>query len=97
MPFVVVSNPPYVALDEMAGLSPDVRDWEPHGALTDGAENLECSVRIAARTVTRDGVVAAGGGGFAADWGPFTSASKRAEMAQWVSGQEYCQPAAGEP
>ncbi len=61
-------------------------------ALTDGAENLECAVRIAARTVTRDGVVAAGGGGFAADWGPFASAQKRAEMARWVSGQAYCQP-----
>lgn len=64
-------------------------------ALTNGAENLECAVRIAARTVTRDGVVAAGGGGFAADWGPFASASKRAEMAEWVSSQSYCQaPAA---
>lgn len=59
-------------------------------ALTDGAANLECAVRIAAETVTRDGVVAANGGGFAADWGPFTSASKRAEMAEWVSSQDYC-------
>ncbi|WP_425467326.1 transglycosylase SLT domain-containing protein [Rubellimicrobium roseum] len=58
--------------------------------LTDGAENLECAVRIAARTVTRDGVVAAGGGGFAADWGPFASADKRREMARWVSSQSYC-------
>lgn len=59
--------------------------------LTDGAENLECAVRIASRTVTRDGVVAAGGGGFAADWGPFASAEKRRQMAQWVSSQSYCQ------
>ncbi|WP_243730667.1 transglycosylase SLT domain-containing protein [Rubellimicrobium sp. CFH 75288] len=59
-------------------------------ALTDALANLECAVRIAARTVTRDGVVAAGGGGFAADWGPFASASKRQEMARWVSSQEYC-------
>jgi hypothetical protein len=59
-------------------------------ALTDGAENLECAVEIAARTVTRDGVVAAGGGGFAADWGPFASAEKREQMAAWVSRQEYC-------
>jgi len=58
--------------------------------LTDGAANLACAVRIAARTVTRDGVVAAGGGGFAADWGPFASAAKREEMAQWVSSQSYC-------
>lgn len=60
-------------------------------ALTDGAANLQCAVEIASETVTRDGVVAAGGGGFAADWGPFASASKRAEMARWVSSQDYCQ------
>lgn len=59
-------------------------------ALQDGAANLQCAVDIAARTVARDGVVAAGGGGFAADWGPFASASKRAEMADWVSSQDYC-------
>ena len=60
-------------------------------ALTDGAANLQCAVEIASETVTRDGVVAAGGGGFAADWGPFASAAKRAEMARWVSSQDYCQ------
>lgn len=59
--------------------------------LTDPAANLECAVRIAARTVVRDGVVAANRGGLAADWGPFTNASKRAQMAEWVSSQEYCQ------
>ena len=59
--------------------------------LTDGSANLQCAVQIAASTVTRDGVVAAGGGGFAADWGPFTSAEKRQQMAQWVSSQSYCQ------
>jgi hypothetical protein len=58
--------------------------------LTDGSANLECAVEIASETVTRDGVVAAGGGGFAADWGPFASAQKRAQMAEWVSSQEYC-------
>jgi hypothetical protein len=58
--------------------------------LTDGSANLACAVEIASETVTRDGVVAAGGGGFAADWGPFASAQKRAQMAEWVSSQEYC-------
>lgn len=58
--------------------------------LQDGSANLECAVRIAARTVTRDGVVAAGGGGFAADWGPFTSSAKREAMAEWVRDQDYC-------
>jgi len=37
---LVVSNPPYIALAEMAGLSPEVRNWEPYGALTDGADGL---------------------------------------------------------
>lgn len=59
-------------------------------ALKDGEANLECAVRIAARTVTRDGVVAQNGGGFAADWGPFSSANKREAMAAWVREQEYC-------
>lgn len=59
--------------------------------LTEGEANLACAVRIAAQTVTRDGVVAADGGGFAADWGPFTRADKRAAMAEWVRSQDYCQ------
>lgn len=37
---LIVSNPPYIAADEMAGLSPDVQRWEPHVALTDGADGL---------------------------------------------------------
>ena len=30
---LVVSNPPYVDAAELGGLEPEVRDWEPHGAL----------------------------------------------------------------
>ena len=37
---LIVSNPPYIALSEMAGLAPEVRDWEPHMALTDGGDGL---------------------------------------------------------
>lgn len=37
---LIVSNPPYIAADEMAGLSPEVRDWEPHEALTDRGDGL---------------------------------------------------------
>lgn len=37
---LIVSNPPYIAEPEMAALSPEVRDWEPHMALTDGGDGL---------------------------------------------------------
>ncbi|MCE8472593.1 lytic transglycosylase, partial [Rhodovulum sulfidophilum] len=40
--------------------------------------------------VARDGVVAARGRGVAADWGPMTVASKRAEIAAWTRAQSYC-------
>jgi len=59
-------------------------------ALKDGAANLRCAIRIAARTVPRDGVVAAGGGGVAADWGPMAVASKREQIAAWTRAQGYC-------
>ncbi|MBT8454810.1 MAG: peptide chain release factor N(5)-glutamine methyltransferase [Alphaproteobacteria bacterium] len=45
---LIVSNPPYIAADEMAGLAPDVRDWEPAMALTDGADGLSAYRAIAA-------------------------------------------------
>lgn len=38
---VVVSNPPYVARSEAAGLSPEVREWEPEAALFAGDEGLD--------------------------------------------------------
>lgn len=59
-------------------------------ALKNGEANLSCAVRIAARTVMRDGVVAAGGRGLAADWGPFHSRAKRSEMAAFTRSQSYC-------
>lgn len=37
---LVVSNPPYIALEEMDGLSAEVRDHEPQMALTDGGDGL---------------------------------------------------------
>ncbi len=37
---LIVSNPPYVPAGDIAGLQPEVRDYEPHGALTDGGEGL---------------------------------------------------------
>ncbi|MEJ6395146.1 transglycosylase SLT domain-containing protein [Gymnodinialimonas sp. 2305UL16-5] len=59
-------------------------------ALTDGSANISCAMRIWAQTVPRDGVVAAGRGGVAADWGPFVQAQKREEMRNWISSQPYC-------
>lgn len=38
---LVVSNPPYIAAEEMAGLAPEVRDWEPALALTPGGDGLD--------------------------------------------------------
>jgi hypothetical protein len=61
-------------------------------ALKDGAANLACAIRIMAVTVPRDGVVAANGGGIAADWGPFHQSAKREEMRTWVRAQSYCVP-----
>lgn len=46
---LILSNPPYIALDEMAGLYPEVREWEPRGALTDEADGLTAYRAIAAR------------------------------------------------
>lgn len=43
---LVVSNPPYIADSEMQGLAPEVRDWEPHLALTPGGDGLEAYRRI---------------------------------------------------
>ncbi|WP_287885578.1 MULTISPECIES: peptide chain release factor N(5)-glutamine methyltransferase [Paracoccus] len=45
---LIVSNPPYIALEEMAGLSPEVREWEPRAALTDEADGLSAYRAIAA-------------------------------------------------
>jgi release factor glutamine methyltransferase len=45
---LIVSNPPYIAEAEMASLAPEVRDWEPHLALTPGGDGLD-SYRVIAR------------------------------------------------
>lgn len=45
---LIVSNPPYIAQQEMAGLAPEVRDWEPHIALTPGGDGLDAYRALAA-------------------------------------------------
>ena len=64
-------------------------------ALQNGAANLSCGLRIMARTVARDGVIAVQSGrwrGVAADWGPIRDAGKRAQMQAWLKQQSYCRP-----
>ncbi|EPX87176.1 Transglycosylase SLT domain protein [Rubellimicrobium thermophilum DSM 16684] len=59
--------------------------------LADGRANLACAVRIMTHAVARDGVVAAGGGGLAADWGPMSREAPREAIRQWVRDQPYCE------
>lgn len=44
---LIVSNPPYITAEEMDSLSPDVRNFEPHLALTPGGDGLDAYRRIA--------------------------------------------------
>lgn len=67
-------------------------DARSSAALKDGAANLACAVEIMADNVAADGLLAGGGArGLGRDWAPFRKASKRADMAGWVSAQDYCQ------
>lgn len=54
---VVVSNPPYIARDDIPGLAPDVRDYDPRLALDGGADGLDCyrAIARAARHVLTPG------------------------------------------
>ena len=45
---LITSNPPYIAAEEMPQLSPEVRDHEPHIALTPGGDGLDAYRAIAA-------------------------------------------------
>lgn len=45
---LVVSNPPYVPLEEEAGLQREVRNWEPHVALFSGPRGLDMYRRLVA-------------------------------------------------
>ncbi|MDJ1009171.1 MAG: lytic transglycosylase [Paracoccaceae bacterium] len=59
-------------------------------ALKSGPANLRCAVRIMGTTVARDGVIAEGGGGVAADWGPLQRAAPTADIAAFTRSQDYC-------
>ena len=45
---LIVSNPPYIAGEEMSTLEPEVRDHDPRIALTDGGDGLSAYRAIAA-------------------------------------------------
>jgi release factor glutamine methyltransferase len=44
---LVVSNPPYIPLGDIASLEPDVKHFDPHRALDGGPDGLEAYRRIA--------------------------------------------------
>ena len=43
---LIVSNPPYIPFEDIAGLQREVRDFEPHLALTDGGNGLSVIEKI---------------------------------------------------
>jgi release factor glutamine methyltransferase len=55
---LIVSNPPYIDAATYATLAPELRDWEPRGALEAGADGLD-AYRVIARDAPR--VLAPGG------------------------------------
>jgi release factor glutamine methyltransferase len=38
---IIVSNPPYIPSDDIGGLMPEVKDWEPRSAIDGGKDGLE--------------------------------------------------------
>lgn len=54
---VIVSNPPYIPTADIAGLEPDVRDYEPMSALDGGPDGLD-AVRVLAKTMRGRGRMA---------------------------------------
>ncbi|TNC73375.1 peptide chain release factor N(5)-glutamine methyltransferase [Rubellimicrobium roseum] len=72
---LIVSNPPYIALNEMPDLEPEVRDWEPRLALTDEADGLDAYRAI----LSGVGPYLASGGRLAVEHGP-TQASAIAAL-----------------
>lgn len=73
---LIVSNPPYIALSEMDALQPEVRLFEPQGALTDGADGLS-----AYKTITDQAAAyLATGGSLIFEIGPTQAAAVSAMM-----------------
>lgn len=67
------------------------RSYGCNGQILEGGDNLSCAVRIMAKQVGRDGVIAGGGArGVGRDWAPMRSGAKRADIAGWTRQQSYC-------
>lgn len=75
---LIVSNPPYIALDEMQGLDAEVRQHEPEMALTDGGDGLGAYRRIAENVLP----FLTPGGRFLVEIGPTQAAAVIAILAQ---------------
>ena len=75
---LIVSNPPYIALDEMDGLQPEVRDFEPELALTDRADGLSAYRSICADAISH----CSPGGRLLVEIGPTQAAAVSALMAK---------------
>lgn len=46
---VMVSNPPYCRASELGDMDPEVREWEPVGALVSGPDGMDVTERLVAR------------------------------------------------
>ena len=75
---LIVSNPPYIALNEIHGLAPEVRDYEPRIALTDEGDGLSCYRAI----IAGHGPFLAPGGRLMVEIGPTQGAAVSALMRQ---------------
>jgi len=75
---LIVSNPPYIAEREIAGLAPEVRLHEPRMALSGGTDGLDAYRRIAAGAAR----LAAPGGRILLEIGP----SQAAEVSRILAG-----------
>jgi hypothetical protein len=84
----------WIGLMQIAPRTARAYDCDISVALTNGASNLSCAVRIAASQVSRDGaIVSDGSGGWrgvARDWAPMRANGKRADIAAWTRKQSYC-------
>lgn len=79
---LITSNPPYIAADEMADLSPDVRNFEPHLALSPGGDGLGAYRKIVSGASAR----LVPGGRLLLEIGPTQSAAVSALLAE----QNFC-------